>query len=295
MQDWKEQIAGCFFLDSEEDEEPSRLDAVLHWISLPWKIIFSLLPPTAFFGGWLAFVSSLIGIAATTACISDLAELFGCVISMPDIVTAVTFVALGTSMPDLFASLTAAREDPTADASVVNVTGSNSVNVFMGLGIPWTLAALYWQMHGRDEEWEIRYPEMAAKIEGAAFVVESKNLGFSVLTFCVVCCVALLLLHWRRAWLGGELGGPFWSKVNTFVCFIVLWLGWVAIVSWRVLRYSDDWGNEPYFVQGGCVCALVVGVSAAIVHMKVSQRRMLREEMQVGIEVAPPEDNNNAP
>lgn len=28
------------------------------------------------------------------------------------------------------------KEDETADASVVNVTGSNSVNVFLGLGTP---------------------------------------------------------------------------------------------------------------------------------------------------------------
>lgn len=31
----------------------------------------------------------------------------------------------------------------TADNSVGNVTGSNSVNVFLGLGLPWTMAAIY--------------------------------------------------------------------------------------------------------------------------------------------------------
>merc|ERR1712045_147255 len=92
-------------------------------------------------------------IAFLTAIVSDLAELFGCVMRVPDIVTAVTFVALGTSMPDLFASLTAAKEDPTADASIVNVTGSNSVNVFLGLGLPWTIAAFHWTFAGKTEEW----------------------------------------------------------------------------------------------------------------------------------------------
>ena len=46
-------------------------------------------------------------------------------------VTAITFVALGTSMPDTFASKTAAETEPFADASIVNITGSNSVNVFL--------------------------------------------------------------------------------------------------------------------------------------------------------------------
>ena len=44
-------------------------------------------------------------------------------------ITAITFVALGTSMPDLFASKVAATGDPTADASIVNVTGSLFVTV----------------------------------------------------------------------------------------------------------------------------------------------------------------------
>ena len=34
--------------------------------------------------------------------------------------------------------------DDTADNSIGNVTGSNSVNVFLGLGLPWLIAAIYW-------------------------------------------------------------------------------------------------------------------------------------------------------
>ena len=44
---------------------------------------------------------------------------------------------------DTFASKVAAQQDPYADASVGNVTGSNAVNVFLGIGIAWTIAALY--------------------------------------------------------------------------------------------------------------------------------------------------------
>ena len=46
------------------------------------------------------------------------------------------------------ASLTAAQAEPFADASVGNVTGSNSVNVFLGLGLPWFIASLYWRSVG---------------------------------------------------------------------------------------------------------------------------------------------------
>ena len=52
------------------------------------------------------------------------------------------------SSPDTFASKTAAIEDETADNSVGNVTGSNAVNVFLGIGIAWTMAAIYWESQG---------------------------------------------------------------------------------------------------------------------------------------------------
>merc|ERR1712087_969885 len=113
--------------------------------------MFALVPPTILCGGWLCFGTCLLFIGGITMVVADLAELFGCVLDVPDIVTAITFVALGTSMPDLFASKMAATEDPTADASIVNVTGSNSVNVFLGLGLPWSIAAIYWRSSAWDE------------------------------------------------------------------------------------------------------------------------------------------------
>ena len=53
---------------------------------------------------------------------------------------------MGTSLPDTFASRIAAQKEKTADNAIGNVTGSNSVNVFLGLGLPWVLASCYWSM-----------------------------------------------------------------------------------------------------------------------------------------------------
>lgn len=49
---------------------------------------------------------------------------------------------------DMFASKVAAVQDKYADASVGNVTGSNAVNVFLGIGIGWSMAAIYKSYHG---------------------------------------------------------------------------------------------------------------------------------------------------
>lgn len=114
-------------------------------------------------GGYLCFVISILAIGVVTAVIGDVASHFGCTLGIKDSVTAIVFVALGTSIPgkklmkppknsifttnisvlDTFASKVAAIQDKYADASVGNVTGSNAVNVFLGIGVAWTIAAVY--------------------------------------------------------------------------------------------------------------------------------------------------------
>ena len=61
----------------------------------------------------------------------------------PFLSSAISFVALGTSLPDTFASRTAAIKERYADMAIGNITGSNSVNVFLGLGLPWLIASIY--------------------------------------------------------------------------------------------------------------------------------------------------------
>ena len=51
---------------------------------------------------------------------------------------------------DTFASKVAAIGDDYADSSIGNVTGSNAVNVFLGIGIAWTIAAVYHALKGDE-------------------------------------------------------------------------------------------------------------------------------------------------
>jgi solute carrier family 8 (sodium/calcium exchanger) len=50
-------------------------------------------------GGYLCFVISILAIGVVTAVIGDIASLFGCTLGIKDSVTAIVFVALGTSIP----------------------------------------------------------------------------------------------------------------------------------------------------------------------------------------------------
>ena len=96
---WGEQFADAFVL-----EESDLLSVGLYILSLPWKLLFALVPPARLAGGWLCFFVSLCGIGLLTALIGDLAGHMGCTMGLLPSVTAITFVALGTSLPDTFAS-----------------------------------------------------------------------------------------------------------------------------------------------------------------------------------------------
>ena len=54
----------------------------------------------------------------------QLGNLLGCVVGLKASVAGITIVALGTSLPDTFASRTAALHDDGADAAIGNVTGT---------------------------------------------------------------------------------------------------------------------------------------------------------------------------
>ena len=49
--------------------------------------------------GYPTFVVSILGVGLLTAVIGDLASHLGCTISLKDSITAIGFVALGTSVP----------------------------------------------------------------------------------------------------------------------------------------------------------------------------------------------------
>lgn len=115
---------------------------------------------------------------------------------------------------DTFASRVAALQDPCADASIGNVTGSNAVNVFLGLGLAWSVAAVYWAAQGRP------------------FRVPPGTLAFPVTLFTIFAFLAIgVLLYRRRAPIGGELGGPRAPKVLTAGLFLLLWLLYVLFAS----------------------------------------------------------------
>lgn len=115
---------------------------------------------------------------------------------------------------DTFASKVAALQDQCADASIGNVTGSNAVNVFLGLGVAWSVAAIYWAFQGKN------------------FEVQTGTLAFSVTLFTIFAFVCIsVLMYRRRPHIGGELGGPQTAKILTTCLFVGLWLIYILFAG----------------------------------------------------------------
>lgn len=157
-------------------------------------------------------------------------------------VIAFTALASGTSWPDLVASKIAAERQITADSAIANITCrfflspiprfllafnvrfthfflfSNSVNIYIGIGIPWLIDTVYnFLMYSEP-----------------LYIDNAQGLSFSLLVFFAtsVGCIAVLVL--RRIIFGAELGGPrLWAWL-TAVYFMLLWVVFVVLSSLKV-------------------------------------------------------------
>ena len=246
---WADQFRAAITVgggDEDDEEEgggskPGIGSMVLHAFALPWKLICAFVPPASIAGGYPCFMVAIIVIGVMTAVIGDLANLLGCAMGIKAEVVAITFVALGTSLPDTFASRSAALGDPTADAAIGNVTGSNAVNVFLGLGISWIIGAIYWQSKVVDAEWIERYPDISARynlqvgMPHIGLAVPSGSLSFSVIVFCVCACLCIATLALRRKYFEAELGSK--MRLSTGAFFVGLWLLYVLLSTLKAYEF----------------------------------------------------------
>ncbi|XP_043208398.1 sodium/calcium exchanger 2-like [Amphibalanus amphitrite] len=228
-QTWGEQIKEALTVNGGDVENATNMDYVMHFLTFFWKVLFSLVPPTGMLGGWPCFFVSLGVTGVVTAIVGDLASIFGCLVGLRDSVTAISFVALGTSLPDTFASRTAAIKETYADMAIGNITGSNSVNVFLGLGLPWLIASIY----------------HAVASEDGTFKVERGALAFSVAMYtgCAIVCVSLLVARrYLKVFGNGELGGPTVPRYASGIFVFMLWILYLVMSSLQAYGHLPGMG-----------------------------------------------------
>lgn len=213
---WGQQFINACLLHPVKNEDGviqdiSGMDAILHFMTIGWKFLFATCPPPHMLGGWACFIIAIVWIGIVTYVVGEIAGLMGCVMGIKPGVTAITFVAIGTSLPDTFASMTAAKESRYADSAVGNVTGSNSVNVFLGLGLPWVIAVIY------------------SSQNDTVYEVPAKGLGLSVILYLSCSLIGIVILVVRRCICKGELGGSSCGRWSTALMFFALWFIYIII------------------------------------------------------------------
>lgn len=222
---WASQLKDAMNVNGGDLENATWGDYLMHFLTFGWKVFFSIVPPPGLLGGWPCFFLSLFMIGLITAVVGDLAAIFGCIVGLKDSITAITLVAMGTSLPDTFASKTAAVQEKYADNAIGNITGSNSVNVFLGLGLPWLMAALF------------HYSK------GSVFKVPVGNLGFSVMVYTTTALLTVGLFVIRRnvsVFGKAELGGPKPYKIGSAIFLLFLWVAYVFFSSLQTYGYISD-------------------------------------------------------
>lgn len=225
---WSQQFINACLLhpsrsEDGEIEDISWGDAIYQFLAIGWKVFFSLVPPPHYCGGWGTFWMALLMIGIVTGVVGEIANLMGCVCGIKPGVTAITFVAIGTSLPDTFASKKAAIDERYADAAIGNINGSNCVNVFLGLGLPWVIASIYYQ--NQDPP--------------TLYKVPSKGLDLSVALFLCLAFCAVILMVVRRCMLKGELGGSTCGRTFSALLLVLMWVVYITMSTLAQYRFLD--------------------------------------------------------
>eukprot|EP00586_Coscinodiscus_wailesii_P001148 CAMPEP_0172484916 /NCGR_PEP_ID=MMETSP1066-20121228/12589_1 /TAXON_ID=671091 /ORGANISM="Coscinodiscus wailesii, Strain CCMP2513" /LENGTH=672 /DNA_ID=CAMNT_0013249747 /DNA_START=182 /DNA_END=2200 /DNA_ORIENTATION=+ len=94
-------------------------------------------------GKWcyLAFIISIVWIGVYSYLLVEWATIIGNTVGIPTVVMGLTFIAAGTSVPDLLSSVIVARRGE-GDMAVSSSIGSNIFDILVGLPFPWLLFTL---------------------------------------------------------------------------------------------------------------------------------------------------------
>ncbi|CAM8928088.1 unnamed protein product [Rhodiola kirilowii] len=220
---WKQQFVDAVKLESPASRKLnntwSRL-ARISWqlLLVPWRLLFAFVPPYQIVHGWIAFISSLIFISGVAYVVTELTDLISCVTGINAYVIAFTALAAGTSWPDLVASKIAAERQTTADSAIANITCSNSVNIYVGIGIPWLIDTAYNYIAYREP----------------LYIKNAQGLSFALLVFFCTSIGCIVVLVFRRVTLGAELGGPRIWAWATSIYFMSLWVIFVVLSSLKI-------------------------------------------------------------
>lgn len=88
------------------------------------------------------FAVSIALISFLSYLLVEYAVIFADALRINPVIVALTILAAGTSVPDLFSSVVVARQGR-GDMAIANAVGSNVFDILIGLGLPWLLVLIF--------------------------------------------------------------------------------------------------------------------------------------------------------
>lgn len=118
-------------------------------------------------GRWyiVTMFTAVVWLAILAEGMMQAAEVVGCILLIDPDLMGLTATAVGTSLPNLFASVLVARQG-LGNMAVSNAFGSNTFNIFIALGVPWVFGCL---KAGSEEGYV--YPVPAGHIFGTCMIL----------------------------------------------------------------------------------------------------------------------------
>jgi sodium/potassium/calcium exchanger 2 len=156
----------------------------------------------------VAFIGAIVWIGIYSFFMVEWATMIGAFAGIPDSVMGLTFLAAGTSIPDLLTSVIVARQGH-GDMAVSSSIGSNIFDVLVGLPVPWLLYCAV-DPHGQGAQVTVVADSIFLSIiilfcmlAGVIFTIKmnnwkmTKTLGYTMFVFYVVFLVQDLCRAYR--------------------------------------------------------------------------------------------------
>ena len=140
--------------DGDDDEEEGVISAA---VSAPMSVLFKISIPDCTEPETkhlyiVTFLSSVLWIGILSYFMVSWASKLGCLLNIHPAIMGCTLLAAGTSVPDAIGSLLVAKQGQ-GDMAVSNAIGSNVFDILLGLGLPWFLNGLIYNVElGVDAE-----------------------------------------------------------------------------------------------------------------------------------------------
>ena len=119
-----------------EEEDCNKSSGIIGMFD---KLLCLIFPRRQYY--YLNFLVSIIIIAGLSWLLVELAVSISSTLHVPEAIIALTVIAIGTSVPDLFSSLIVAKQGR-SDMAVSNAVGSNIFDILIGLGFPFLIFML---------------------------------------------------------------------------------------------------------------------------------------------------------